>query len=174
MKNIKLLIPNVSIIIFLLSFFFLFNNYVNFYKVKLDNSFFYEDGHLLFINEVVFNTSRNKKFTNFNNQTIFYEQIILFGKIHQKGEFLIFNINNPLERIDLIKLSFFLNFLQKKENRNIQFTQNAGKIFDLSQKLIQIEKVKINFLDVIINYIYSILFIYSLLILIFNVSIKNK
>jgi hypothetical protein len=178
MKNINFTTSSIitAFVLLLIYFFFFYN--VNFYKIKLDSNFFFEKKILLFNSENIQGKQINFAHTNIDKEIINPKTIKLFGKISDKGEFVVFLNKKYSDKLDKVKFKFFLDFFSihksTKNNELIDRNYNFEKLYNLSQELIKIEKINVNFFAIIYNYIYSIFYIYLTVFLIINIPIKYK
>ena len=173
MKNIKILNPSILTIIFTLLACTLFMNKV-YFKVKLDN-FFFHDNKLQFNMSGFKRIDYNDKIYNLDKSIMNSMNVKLLDKISKNGEFIFFSNKINAEKINLIKLKFFLNFVHESRSSELNYyITNLDEAFILSEKVISINETQLNFFQIIKNYIHAIIFVYLLMFLVTNLSIKNE
>lgn len=185
MKNINFTTASIitGFSLLLIYFFFFYN--VNFYKIKLDSNFFFSEKTILFNIENIqgnyvnsYQENSDKEIiNNIDKEIINPTTIKLFGKISDKGEFVVFFNKKYSDKLDKVKFKFFFDFLKSMQANNNEFIDsnyNFKKLYNLSQELIKIEKIDVNFFEIIYNYFYSIFYIYLFFYLIINIPIKYR
>ena len=175
MKSIKILTPGILSIVFILLFYINYFKDMVFFRVKLDNPYFFSEDAKLIFNLNMFQYIKNKKIFNLDTEIMNNSAIKLLGSLNDNGEFIIFFDKVHTEKINLIKLKFLIAFLEN--NRSIKYNHkntNLNQYLDLSEKLIEIDKTKVNFFQLVNVYINGIFFIFCLFFFILNFSIKNN